>query len=54
MEIQLYNGDCLGVMPWLPDASVDFTLTDIPYGEVNRSSNGLRSLDKKIRRHFDF
>lgn len=26
--------------------SVDFTLTDIPYGEVNRSSNGLRELDK--------
>jgi hypothetical protein len=26
--------------------SVDFTLTDIPYGEVNRTSNGLRNLDK--------
>lgn len=47
MDIQLYNGDCLEVMPWLPDGSVDFTLTDIPYGEVNRASNGLRSLDKK-------
>ena len=25
----------------------DLTLTDIPYGEVNRSSNGLRNLNKK-------
>lgn len=24
----------------------DLTLTDIPYGVVNRDSNGLRSLDK--------
>lgn len=26
--------------------SVDLTITDIPYGEVNRNSNGLRTLDK--------
>lgn len=26
---------------------VDLTLTDIPYGEVNRDSNGLRTLNKK-------
>ena len=25
----------------------DLALTDIPYGEVNRSSNGLRNLDKE-------
>lgn len=29
-----------------PD-SVHLTLTDIPYGEVNRDSNGLRTLDKE-------
>ena len=34
------------VMPTFPDNSVDFTLTDIPYNEVNRDSNGLRNLDK--------
>lgn len=34
-------------MKELPDNSVDFTLTDIPYGEVNRNSNGLRDLNKK-------
>lgn len=27
--------------------SVDLTLTDIPYGEVNRNSNGLRVLNKE-------
>ena len=27
--------------------SVNMTLTDIPYGEVNRDSNGLRTLDKE-------
>ena len=31
----------------LKDNSVNMTLTDIPYGEVNRDSNGLRTLDKK-------
>ena len=34
------------VMPTMPDNSVDFTLTDIPYGEVNRRDNGLQSLHK--------
>lgn len=28
--------------------SVNLTLTDIPYGEVNRDSNGLRILDKEV------
>ena len=40
-------GDCLEFMKELPDNSIDFTLTDIPYGVVNRVSNGLRDLDKK-------
>ena len=30
----------------MDDNSVDLTLTDIPYEEVNRESNGLRNLDK--------
>ena len=42
----IYLGDCLEVMKELPDGGVDFTLTDIPYNVVNRSSNGLRNLDK--------
>jgi len=42
----LYNDDCIQTMSTMKDASVDFTLTDIPYDAVNRQSNGLRNLDK--------
>lgn len=42
----LFHGDCLEVMKMIPDESVDFILTDIPYAVVNRNSNGLRNLDK--------
>lgn len=42
----LMRGDCLDLMRDLPDASVDLVLTDLPYDVVNRSSNGLRNLDK--------
>lgn len=34
-------------MKRMEDGSVDLTLTDIPYGVVNRDSNGLRNLDKE-------
>ena len=40
------QGNCLDKMKKIPDGSVDMVLTDIPYGEVNRFSNGLRNLDK--------
>ena len=33
-------------MSKLSDKSIDLTVTDIPYGEVNRKSAGLRNLDK--------
>jgi len=45
--IQLINGDCLEVMKGMSKDSVDLFLSDIPYGKVNRKSNGLRNLDKK-------
>lgn len=34
-------------MKRMEDGSVDLTLTDIPYGVVNRDSNGLRNLNKE-------
>ena len=43
---QLHQGDCLEVMKNIPDNSVDLVLTDIPYGVVNRESQGLRNLNK--------
>lgn len=46
----LWHGDCLEVMEWLlieyGEGWADMVLTDIPYAEVNRESNGLRNLDK--------
>ena len=44
--MKLLNGDCLELMKNVSDNCVDFTLTDIPYDAVSRSSNGLRNLDK--------
>lgn len=32
MDIDLRLGDCLKILPTLPDASIDFILTDPPYG----------------------
>ena len=46
-DYKLIHGDCMEWLPKLKDESIDFVLTDIPYGEVNRQSNGLRSLDKE-------
>lgn len=40
----LYRGDCLEVLPTL--GKVDAVVVDIPYGEVNRKSGGLRNLNK--------
>lgn len=31
-DIQLLHGDCLKLMPELPDASIDLILCDLPYG----------------------
>lgn len=47
-DIQLMHGECLAEMAKLDDQSVDLVLTDLPYGEVNRKSSGLRNLDKGL------
>ena len=44
--VDLRLGDCMDVMPTLASGSVHLVLADIPYGEVNRKSSGLRNLDK--------
>jgi DNA modification methylase len=51
---KIYNCDCLIGMKRIPDGSVDLVLTDIPYNEVNRESNGLRNLDKESADVGDF
>lgn len=32
MSVKLYNGDCLEIMPTIPDKSIDMILCDLPYG----------------------
>lgn len=45
---KLYNMDCMDYFSIIDGGGqFDLTLTDVPYGEVNRSSNGLRSLNKE-------
>src|SRR5690606_21458416 len=48
MTIDLKLGGCLELMKDIPDGSVDMVLCDLPYGEVNRASGGLRNLDKGL------
>ena len=46
--MQLFHGDCIELMKNIPDGSIDMILCDLPYGEVNRKSSGLRNLDKSV------
>lgn len=46
-QFWLMQGDCLERMKEIPDGSVDMVLSDIPYGEVNQKSGGLRKLDRE-------
>lgn len=49
MEVnKIYNADCMDIMKNMESNLVDITVTDIPYDECNRSSNGLRNLDKEV------
>ena len=46
-RIEIYHGDCSDIIPTL-NQKFDAIITDVPYGEVNRESKGLRVLDKGI------
>lgn len=42
MSVQLHKGDCLEIMPSIPDKSVDMILCDLPYGVTrNRTDKRL-------------
>lgn len=45
-EINIYNDDCMQGIKNIDNKSIDLIVTDIPYGKVNRKSNGLRNLNK--------
>ena len=47
----IFNDDCMNLLSNISSSekereSITLTITDIPYNSVNRSSNGLRNLDK--------
>lgn len=37
MTIELHHGDCLDVMPGMPDQSIDAVISDPPYPEIKRA-----------------
>lgn len=43
---QLILGDCLEVMPLLPDKSIDMILCDLPYGTTNNKWDSVIPLDR--------
>ena len=46
MTINIYNDDCLKVMPKLPDHSVDMVLADLPYGTTRNHWDSLLPFDE--------
>lgn len=51
---KIHLADCMDFMPSIPDKSVEMTLTDIPYGECDKKSGGLRIIDKGDADRCDF
>ena len=45
-QITIYHGDCRDVLPTLEPGSIDLVLTDPPYNAINRTTGGLRLIDK--------
>lgn len=43
----LYNVNCIDFMKNMKNNSVDLILTDIPYGEVTRESNGITNFNRE-------
>lgn len=46
MTAQLFNGDCLDVMPRLPSGLVDLILCDLPYGTTQNKWDSVIPLDR--------
>lgn len=50
-DIQLFNGDCLDVMPTLPAASVDLIMCDLPYGTTQNKWDSVIPFDRMWREY---
>ena len=44
--IQLYHGDCLDLMPNIPDSSIDMVLCDLPYGTTKNRWDTVTPFDR--------
>lgn len=40
--VDLYNDDCLNIMPQIEDKSIDLILCDLPYGVLNKNNEGAK------------
>lgn len=45
-QMELYNDDCLKIMPQIADKSVDMILCDLPYGVTHNKWDSVISFDK--------
>ncbi len=56
-KLTLYHGDCLKVLPTLPDNSIDLVLTDPPYNLATEKmfmfKSGKASNSQKLMNHYD-
>lgn len=46
MKLTLLNGNCLDIMPTLPDGCVDMVFCDLPYGTTQNSWDNIIAFDK--------
>lgn len=46
MKYNLYNGDCLNLMKYIPDKSIDMILCDLPYGTTQNKWDSIIPLDR--------
>ena len=46
MTVETYQGDCLDILPTLPDHSVDLVLVDLPYGVTQNKWDTSLPMDK--------
>lgn len=52
VKFELLHGDCLEVMPTLPDGSVDMVLADLPYGTTQNKWDSVIPLDALWREYW--
>lgn len=48
IENEILIGDCLNIMPLLPDKSVDMILCDLPYGTTQNKWDSVIDLKKTV------